>query len=103
MREKICIDGNWLFHRGDFDKKTPALKGPVYISSKSESEKWGPAARFYDDKSDSYDDGRELSCDRWETVDLPHDYMIEKRRIAVVTIRADTLNTKTRGTENILK
>lgn len=78
MREKICIDGNWLFHRGDFDKKTPALKGPVYISSKSESEKWGPAARFYDDKSDSYDDGRELSCDRWETVDLPHDYMIEK-------------------------
>ena len=78
MREKICIDDNWLFHSGDFKKQTPKYKGPVYISSKSETQKWGPAARFYDDKSDSYDDDRILSCDCWERVDLPHDYMINK-------------------------
>ena len=78
MREKICIDDNWLFHLGDFKKQTPKFKGPVYISSKSETQKWGPAARFYDDKSDSYDDDRILSCDCWERVDLPHDYMINK-------------------------
>ena len=78
MREKICIDDNWLFHLGDFKKQTPKFKGPVYISSKSETQKWGPAARFYDDKSDSYDDDRILSCDCWERVDLPHDYMIIK-------------------------
>ena len=78
MREKICIDDNWLFHLGDFKKQTPKYKGPVYISSKSETQKWGPAARFYDDKSDSYDDDRILSCDCWERVDLPHDYMINK-------------------------
>ena len=78
MREKICIDDNCLFHLGDFKKQTPKFKGPVYISSKSETQKWGPAARFYDDKSDSYDDDRILSCDCWERVDLPHDYMINK-------------------------
>ena len=78
MRERICIDDNWLFHLGDIKTGTPKLKGPIYISSKSETEKWGPAARFYDDKSDSYDDERSLTCEYWQNVDLPHDYMMTK-------------------------
>ena len=78
MREKICIDDNWLFHLGDFEKQTPKCKGPVYISSKSETQKWGPAARFYDDNSDSYADDKIIGCDCWENVCLPHDYMINK-------------------------
>ena len=78
MREKICIDDNWLFHLGDLKKEIPKTKGPIYISSKSETEKWSPAARYYDDKSDSYDDNRALNCDCWKIVNLPHDYMINK-------------------------
>ncbi|HAY97612.1 MAG TPA: hypothetical protein DCY23_04910, partial [Ruminococcaceae bacterium] len=78
MREKICIDDNWLFHLGDFEKQAPKYKGPVYISSKSETQKWGPAARFYDDNSDSYADDRVLNCDGWENIHLPHDYMINR-------------------------
>lgn len=78
MREKICIDDNWLFHLGDLKKEIPKTKGPIYISSKSETEKWSPAARYYDDKSDSYDDNRAINCDCWKIVNLPHDYMINK-------------------------
>ena len=78
MREKICIDDNWLFHLGDLKKEIPKTKGPIYISSKSETEKWSPAARYYDDKSDSYDDNRAINCDCWKIVNLPHDYMVQK-------------------------
>jgi hypothetical protein len=30
MREKILIDENWMFHRGDIVRQRPSVKGPIY-------------------------------------------------------------------------
>ena len=76
MREKILFDEGWLFHKGEIERKRPPLKGPIYSSAKTERERWGAAAVGYNDSSDDYRPGVEFCCDKWERVDLPHDYVI---------------------------
>ncbi len=76
MREKILFDEGWLFHKGEIERKRPPLKGPIYSSAKTERERWGAAAVGYNDSSDDYRPGVEFCCDKWEKIDLPHDYVI---------------------------
>ena len=76
MREKISINDNWLFHRGDIPTTHPLHKGPLYSQSKTERVRWGPASVEHYDKPDSYDAGVEYNQIRWDKVTLPHDYII---------------------------
>lgn len=76
MREKILFDEKWIFHRGDINIELPKDKGPIYIQSKTERKVWGPASRHYNGVPDNYSTEKEICADRWEYVDLPHDYVI---------------------------
>ncbi|MBO5257046.1 MAG: DUF4982 domain-containing protein [Clostridia bacterium] len=76
MREKILLDENWMFHRGDIVRKRPSVKGPIYSGAKTVRERWGGASPAYNDNPDDYGGG-EFQSDRWDRVNLPHDYVIE--------------------------
>ena len=76
MRQTILFDEGWLFHKGEIERKRPPLKGPIYSSAKTERERWGAASVAYNDSSDDYRPGVEFCCEKWERVDLPHDYVI---------------------------
>lgn len=78
MREKLLFDENWMFHRGDIETPIPKRKGPVYVQSKTERKLHGPASRLYNSNPDDYSSSTEPNIDRWEWVDLPHDYIIEQ-------------------------
>ena len=75
MREKIRFDSDWRFHKGDIETPYPRCKGPVYMQAKTEHMLWGPAAYAYDDTPDPYNVAL-INTEPWETVDLPHDYII---------------------------
>ncbi len=71
MREKLLLDFNWLFHDGEIEIGLPPTKTPLYMQSKTETALWGPAALDYADQG--------ARClENWETVDLPHDYIIRQ-------------------------
>lgn len=70
MREKINLDMNWLFHKGDLVLEYPKDKMPVYNSSKTERALWGPAYQFFDTE--------DPKSGKWENVNIPHDYIIEQ-------------------------
>lgn len=80
MRRKIDFDSGWLFHEGDIEVQYPAHKGPVYSQAKTERAFNGPASRYYNAVYDDYgtSDRRELCVERWDKVDLPHDYIIKQ-------------------------
>ncbi len=75
MRNEINLT-QWLFHKGDIVVPRPTQKGPIYTQSKTERKLSGPAAYNYLDTSDPYYCGKPLHSDRWETVTVPHDYVI---------------------------
>lgn len=70
MREKIKLDRDWWFHKGDFTEDFPNKKSPAYLSAKTERALWGPAWKNYDVKA--------FRADMWKKVDLPHDYVIKE-------------------------
>lgn len=76
MREVIDFDKNWLFHKGDIKHATPTNKGAMYIGAKTERCHFGPASRFYYANPDSFNLNVEFKSERWDAVDLPHDYII---------------------------
>ncbi len=76
MREKILFDDNWYFHCGDVDIDYPQTKGPVYTMAKTERVKMGPGSRYYDIDVEGYGYKNEISSEKWEIVNLPHDYII---------------------------
>ena len=76
MREKILFDDNWLFHKGDIDVAFPTDKAPTYVQSKTERRHWGPASRYYDVGSEVFKRVGLICTDKWELVNLPHDYII---------------------------
>ena len=78
MREKLSLNENWLFHKGDILVSTPKQKGPLYSQSKTERIRWGAASVNHYDKPDSYERNVEYSSIRWDYVNLPHDYIIAK-------------------------
>lgn len=76
MREKILFDEKWLFHKGDIDIEFPTDKAPTYVQSKTERKHWGPASRYYDVGSEVFKRVGLISTEKWDYVDLPHDYVI---------------------------
>ena len=76
MREQILFNENWKFKKGDIELIEPSLKGPVYIQSKTERKRTGPACIQYVANSDDYSTDIELNPERWDDVTLPHDYII---------------------------
>lgn len=78
MREKILLNKNWLFHLGDVKSEYPAYKGFSYISAKTERYHIGPASKDYFATDDSFEDDKAHNGERWERVELPHDYVIRE-------------------------
>ena len=66
MRAKICFDADWKFHRGDIELKKMLYKETIYNQAKTERKRYGPASRL----------NPESSPEMWESVTLPHDYII---------------------------
>ncbi len=77
LREKINFDSGWLFHRGDIKPKFPETKGTAYTSAKTERYHMGPASPAYYADEDSFDNKALHNSERWKSVTLPHDYVIE--------------------------
>ena len=69
MREKICLDKNWMFHKGDIKIDFPPHKAAAYNSAKTERMLWGPASQDYNTSPIN-------ATERWDAVDLPHDYIV---------------------------
>lgn len=86
MREKISWNDGWRFHQGDIPVPEQVYKGAAYMQAKTEKEKIGPASWHYADQPDSYEEDGMLTTENWETVTLPHDYIIAQ------TPRADANN-----------
>lgn len=78
MRERILFDRDWYFHCGDVNIDYPQIKGPVYTMAKTERIKMGPASRYYDIDVEGYNCTCEIKGEKWEVVDLPHDYVISQ-------------------------
>ncbi len=77
MRQIVNFDKGWLFHKGDIQNEFPAYKGLAYIGAKTERYHQGPASKDYYADPDSYDLNKEHRTEKWEWVNLPHDYVIE--------------------------
>ena len=69
MREKISLDKGWFFHKGDILIDFPIDKASAYNSAKTERALWGPAYQEFEINNDS--------CNQWEKVDVPHDFVIQ--------------------------
>lgn len=82
MREKLDFDKDWYFHRGDIDYADYTNKGAMYMSAKTERKHIGPASRSYYLNVDSFEENVEYKTERWEKVELPHDYVIRGERKA---------------------
>lgn len=79
MRQEMLMNEGWYFHRGDIAVQMPYWKGPVYSQSKTERKQAGPAAYRYEDRPDQYVSGSGiLSHERWERVNIPHDYVVDQ-------------------------
>ena len=63
--KKILFDDNWKFHKGDISEEIPSEKGWMYHQAKTVRNLWGAPSVEYNDEM-------------WETVSLPHDYIIEQ-------------------------
>ena len=76
MREKILLNHDWRFLASPAESAIPVTKAAMYLSAKTERLKWGPGAYTHNDVPDFWDLDGELPAERWERVDLPHDYVI---------------------------
>ena len=75
MKQTINFDKGWKFHRGDLNTEIPPYKGITYTSAKTERALIGPACRNYIIPN-PFSARAEHKLEVWETVDLPHDYLI---------------------------
>ena len=76
MREMILLNHDWRFLASPAERAIPVTKAAMYLSAKTERLKWGPGAYTHNDVPDFWDLDGELPAERWERVDLPHDYVI---------------------------
>ena len=78
MREKILFDTKWYFHRGDIDRTLPNSKKLAYKSAKTQRCHIGPPFPDYNVSGGSFmgPDAKEEKHEKWEKIDLPHDYMV---------------------------
>ena len=75
MRKEIILNGGWRFHKGDIAEPISKDKGFIYCQSKTERKLSGPAAYNYSDTPDQFY-GYIMNPEKWEWVDLPHDYVV---------------------------
>lgn len=84
MSIRKSFNSGWIFFDGEIKQEMPSRKGPAYIQAKTERYRIGPAAIHYKDSADDYGmlkqvyQPRELTSERWENVNLPHDYIIRQ-------------------------
>ena len=79
MRREILFNDGWIFHKGDIQVKTPVIKGPMYNQSKTERKLAGPAAYNYNDEPTGFNgDKMELKSEKWETAEIPHDFVVDQ-------------------------
>ena len=78
LREKILLNQNWSFMQEPKEIPVPKSKAAAYISAKTERLKWGPGTYHHMDIPGYGSFGNEISAERWERVDLPHDYIIRQ-------------------------
>ena len=76
MRTRERFTTDWRFHLGDIKQERPRDKGSIYIQSKTERYKMGPAAIQYNDTSDNWETASNCPTEHWETVMLPHDFVV---------------------------
>ncbi|MCQ2428450.1 MAG: hypothetical protein MJ137_08665, partial [Clostridia bacterium] len=74
--KEILLNKDWYFHRGDIDTTPSNARGLPYINAKTERYHQGPASRLYVPTVDGHSYNRLYTADRWEKVELPHDYVI---------------------------
>ena len=78
MRSKISFNRDWLF-LGEVPEERPVkTKSGTYLAAKTERLKWGPGTYTHIDMPGHWDLFNELTPERWENVDLPHDYIIKQ-------------------------
>ena len=75
MRKEIILNNGWIFHKGDIAEPISKYKGFIYCQSKTERKLSGPAAYNYPDRPDQFY-GNMINPEKWEWVDLPHDYVV---------------------------
>ena len=78
MRQEILLNDGWKFHNGDIKVETPLIKEPIYIQSKTERKKCGPASYGYLNVDDYMWTSGMIRSEKWADVDLPHDYVIDQ-------------------------
>lgn len=78
MAERILFNDNWRFHRGEIEVDFPPYKGAAYMMAKTESMLYGPAAYAYNDRPDDFRTRAVHTSEKWEKVDLPHDYVLQQ-------------------------
>ena len=77
MRTRELFCDEWRFHKGDIKLARPKDKGAIYIQSKTERFKKGPAAICYNDTVETWEEDGSYPTEHWDVVRLPHDYVIE--------------------------
>ncbi len=78
MSEKILFNDLWRFHRGEIEAEYPPFKGAAYMMAKTENMLYGPAAYAYNDRTDDFRTRAVHTSEKWEKVDLPHDYVLHQ-------------------------
>ena len=78
MREKILMNSQWHFLGEVPEERFVKTKSGTYLAAKTERLKWGPGVRDHIDMPEHWDLVGELTPERWQYVDLPHDYIIEQ-------------------------
>jgi len=76
VKQTTALNDGWLFHLGDIAVEEAKLKPPMYIEAKTERKRCGPASKNYLDSPEYYDEYGLISHETWESVTLPHDYII---------------------------
>ncbi len=76
MAEKILLNIDWRFHRGEIEVEMPPYKGASYMQAKTEQMLTGPAAYAYNDRVNDYRMSALYTSEKWENVTLPHDYVL---------------------------
>ena len=76
MREKILINKSWKYLADTEPVPIPKNTAGMYRSAKTERLQWGPGNYYNYDGQWAIDGTLPPVVQRWEEVDLPHDYII---------------------------
>ncbi len=78
MREKTLLNRDWRFLADPPEDPVAKTKAGMYLAAKTERLKWGPGTYSHNDTPEFWSLTGELPNERWQVVDLPHDYIIEQ-------------------------